>query len=103
MTGFVLRAAIAALGLWLASSWVMGLQVRDPATLLWAALLLGVVNAVIRPLVLLLTLPLTVLTLGLFLFIINALMLALVAWMLPGFELSGFRAAFFGAIIVGIA
>lgn len=103
MTGFFLRAALAALGLWLASRIVTGLVIDDPATLLLGAVLLGVVNAVVRPLALILTLPLTVLTLGLFLFVINAAMLALVAWLLPGFHVSGFRAALLGAIVVGLA
>ena len=71
--------------------------------MIFAALLLGVVNALVRPLVLLLTLPLTLLSLGLFVFVINAGMLALVAWLLPGFTLSGFRAALLGAIVVGVA
>ena len=101
--GFLLRAAMAALGLWLATRVVSGLQIDDPATLLWAGLLLGIVNATVRPVILILTLPLSLLTLGLFIFVINAGMLALVAWMLDGFHLSGFRAALLGAIIVGLA
>jgi putative membrane protein len=103
MTRFLLRAAAAALGLWLAARWVDGLHFSDDGTLVFAAILLGVVNALVRPLVLLLTLPITVLSLGLFLFVINAGMLALVAWLLPGFTLSGFRAALLGTIIVGLA
>jgi putative membrane protein len=103
MTGFFLRAAMAALGLWLASSIVNGIAFDDAATLLLAALLLGVVNAIVRPIVLLLTLPLSLLTLGLFIFVINAGMLALVAWFLDGFHLSGFRAALLGAVVVGLA
>ena len=103
MTGFFLRAMLAALGLWLATRWVAGLRIDDAATLLLAAVLLGVVNAVVRPLAMILTLPLTLLTLGLFLFVINAGMLALVAAILPGFHLDGFRAALFGAIVVGLA
>jgi putative membrane protein len=103
MTSFILRAAVAALGLWLASQWIDGLHFADQGTLILAALLLGVVNALVRPLVLLFTLPLTLLTLGLFVFVVNAGMLALVAWLLPGFTLSGFRAALLGAIVVGLA
>ena len=103
MMGFLLRAAMAALGLWLATRVVRGLQIDDPATLLWAGLLLGIVNATVRPVILILTLPLSLLTLGLFIFVINAGMLALVAWLLDGFHLSGFRAALLGAIIVGLA
>jgi putative membrane protein len=103
MTRFILRAAVAALGLWLASRWVEGIGFADQTTLIIAALLLGVVNALVRPLVLLLTLPITLVSLGLFVFVINAGMLALVAWLLPGFTLSGFRAALLGAIVVGLA
>jgi putative membrane protein len=103
MTRFILRAAVAALGLWLASRWVDGIGFADQNTLIFAALLLGLVNALVRPLVLLLTLPITLVSLGLFVFVINAGMLALVAWFLPGFTLSGFRAALLGAIVVGLA
>ena len=103
MTGFLLRAAVAALGLWAATRLVNGVVIDDPWTLLGAGALLGVVNAVVRPIVLLLTLPLSLLTLGLFIFVINAGMLALVAAMLPHFHLSGFRAALLGALVVGVA
>src|SRR5205085_9355032 len=85
MTGFLLRALISAIGLWLASVWVTGVRIHGPGTLLLAAVLLGVVNAVVRPIAFILTLPLTVLTLGLFLLVLNAAMVALVAAMLPGF------------------
>ena len=102
MTGFVLRAVIAALGLWLATYWVSGVRIDGPATLLLAGLLLGVVNAIVRPIVILLTLPLTVVTLGLFLLVVNALMLGLVALLLPGFHVASFGAAFLAALIVSI-
>jgi putative membrane protein len=100
---FVLRAVIAALGLWLATLWVPGLRIDDAATLLLAGFLLGVINAVVRPVAVLLTLPLTLLTLGLFLFVINAAMLALVASLLPGMHIDNFKSALFGTIIVGVA
>lgn len=103
MTTFLLRAVIAALGLWAASLLVPGLVIDDAQTLLLAGLLLGVVNAVVRPVALILTLPITLLTLGLFMFVINAGMLALVAAMLPGMHLRGFGAAVLAAIVVGIA
>ncbi len=102
MTSFVLRAMIAALGLWLATEWVDGLTVDGPATLLLAAALLGIVNAVIRPLAILLTLPFTLITLGLFLLVINAAMLGLVAAMLDGMTIAGFSAAFWAALIVSV-
>lgn len=100
MRGFLLRAVIAAIGLWLATVWVPGVHMRSVGTLLLAAVLLGVVNAIVRPIAFILTLPLTILTLGLFLLVLNAAMVALVAAMLPGFHLAGFRAALLTAIIV---
>jgi len=102
MQRFILRAAIAAVGLWLATEWVGGLRIDAPMTLLVAALLLGVVNALVRPLVILLTLPFTLVTLGLFLLVVNAAMLGLVALLLPGMQVQGFWAAFWGALIVSI-
>ncbi len=102
MTSFLLRAAIGAVGLWLATKLVSGLMFDAPLTLLAAALLLGVVNAVIRPLFILLTLPLTLVTLGVFLAVINAAMLGLVAWLLDGFRISGFWAALLGSLIVSL-
>ncbi len=78
MRGFLLRALISAIGLWLASVWVMGVRIHGVGTLLLAALLLGVVNAIVRPVAFILTLPLTILTLGLFLLVLNAAMVALV-------------------------
>ncbi|HYL01932.1 MAG TPA: phage holin family protein [Steroidobacteraceae bacterium] len=102
MTGFILRAVISAIGLWLATLWVGGVRIDSAATLLLAGLLLGVVNAVVRPVAFILTLPLTIVTLGLFLLVLNAAMVALVAWMLPGFHLAGFRAALLTWLIVWI-
>ena len=99
---FVLRAAIAAVGLWLATLWVGGLSIIDPLTLVLAAVLLGVCNAIVKPVLVILTLPITVVTLGLFLLVVNAAVLALVALMLPGFTIAGFWAAMLGALIVSI-
>ena len=102
MPGFFLRLIIVAFGLWLASELVPGIQVSGVGTLLGAAFLLGIVNAVVRPVVMLLTLPFTVLTLGFFLLVINAAMLGLVAALFDNFVVTGFWAAFFGAIVVSI-
>jgi putative membrane protein len=102
MTRFILRAAIAALGLWLATEWVDGIYIDAPVTLLVAAFLLGIVNAIVRPLLILLTLPFTIVTLGLFLLVINAAMLGLVAALLRGMQIVGFWDAFWGALIVSI-
>lgn len=102
MTGFFVRAAIAALGLWVATLLVGGLSIANPMSLILAALLLGVCNAVVKPVLVVLTLPATVLTLGLFLLVINGVVLALVAWILPGFSIAGFGAAILGALIVSV-
>jgi putative membrane protein len=102
MRGFLLRVLIVAIGLWVADKLLDGIAISGGWTLLFAALLLGIVNAVVRPIVIILTLPLTILTLGLFLLVINAAMLALVAWMLDGVTVSGFWPALFGALIVSL-
>ncbi len=102
MAGIILRILIVALGLWLASAIVPGIVVTGPWTLLGAALLLGIVNAVVRPLLVMLTLPFTIVTLGFFLLVINAAMLGLVAWLVEGFAITGFWPALFGSIIVGL-
>jgi putative membrane protein len=102
VAGFLLRLLVAALGLWLASELVPGIEITGAWTLIGAALLLGIVNAVVRPLLILLTLPFTILTLGLFLLVINAAMLGLVAWMFEHFILSGFWPALLGSIVVSV-
>lgn len=102
MIGFVLRALIAAFGLWLASRWVDGFAIGGTGTLLIAAALLGVANAIIRPILVILTLPITIVTLGLFLLVVNAAMVGLVAAVLPDFAISGFWPALLGALIVTI-
>ena len=102
MLGFFVRAAIVALGLWLATVWVHGVKIDSPATLILAGILLGVVNSIVRPIAILLTLPMTILTLGLFLLVINAGMVALVAWMLPGMHVAGFGPAFWTALVVSL-
>jgi putative membrane protein len=102
MVGFLLRAAISALGLWVANELLAGMQFSTTGKLLLAAVLLGVVNAFVRPIAFILTLPLTVVTLGLFLFVLNAGMIAFVAWMVPGFTLSSFWTAVGAAVIVGL-
>lgn len=89
----LLRLLLSAAGLGLATVWLKGVHVDHYMTLFWAALLLAVANAVVRPVLVFFTLPATILTLGLFLFVINAAMLGLVSWLLPGFTLSGFWAA----------
>ena len=103
MTGFVLRALISAIGLWIATLWVSGIRIDNAGTLILAGLLLGLVNAVVRPILVILTLPITILSLGFFLLIVNTAMLALVASMLPGFHIyGGFWSAFETALVVWI-
>jgi putative membrane protein len=102
MIGFIFRAVIAALGLWLATSWVSGIFIDSAGTLVLAGLLLGFVNAIVRPIAVILTFPFTILTLGLFLLVINGAMLGFVAALLPGFRIDGFWAAVLAALIVSI-
>ena len=102
MIGFVIRLAITSLGLWLAQQVVPGIRIDSTETLVAAALLLGIVNAVVRPLAVLFTLPITVLTLGLFLLVVNAAMLGLVAALLGGFHVAGFGAALLGSLVVSL-
>jgi putative membrane protein len=102
MMGFLLRAVITAIGLWLATQWVPRVHIDSIGTLILAGLLLGVVNAIVRPIAFILTLPITILTLGLFLFVLNAAMVALVSWLLPGFDAPWFKPVFLTSIIVWI-
>jgi len=102
MQGIVLRTLIYMLGLFLASALVPGVSISGAWTFILAAVLLGLVNAFVRPIAFVLTLPITLVTLGLFLFVLNAGMFALVAAMLDNFVVSGFWSALFGAIILSI-
>jgi putative membrane protein len=102
MVGFLFRAVLSMVGLWIATRWVSGISIDDPQTLVLAGIVLGVVNAIVRPIALLLTLPLTILTLGLFLLVVNAGMLGLTAWILRGFHVADFGAALLASIIVSV-
>ena len=103
MTGFVLRACLTAIGLWIATRLVSGIRIDDGGTVVLAGFLLGIVNAIIRPIAIVLTLPITILTLGLFLLVVNTAMVALVAWILPGFHIyGGFWSAFETAVVVWV-
>ncbi|HEX6999922.1 MAG TPA: phage holin family protein [Gammaproteobacteria bacterium] len=102
MGGFLVRMLVTALGL-AAAAWIVpGVHVSGPGTLILAALLMGIVNAVVRPIVVLLTLPLTILTLGLFLLVVNAGLFGLVAALLDGFVVDGFWSALLGWLIVSL-
>ncbi len=102
MERFLIRALIAAIGLWVADGLIDGISFDSGAWLLVAAVVLGILNAVVRPLAIILTLPITLITLGLFLLVLNAGMLALAGWMLSGFHVTGFWPAFWGAIAVSV-
>ncbi|MFO1013709.1 MAG: phage holin family protein [Caulobacteraceae bacterium] len=102
MIHFLLRAVIAACGLWLAAHIVSGVGYDNLTTLAIAGLLLGVANAVVRPILTVVTFPITIVTLGLFLIVVNAAMIGLVAVLLDGFHVNGFWPAVWTTIIVGI-
>jgi putative membrane protein len=98
---FIIRLLVNALALWLIAKYVPGFTMTGSIwTPILAALIFGIVNALVRPIVLLLTLPLTVVTLGLFIIIVNALMFWLVTWITPNFKVSGFGPALIGALIM---
>ena len=102
LTPFLLHWAITALALWVASHVFKGIQFSSTASLVVSALLLGLANAIVRPLLVVLTLPLKVLTFGIFLLVINALMLLLVAKIVDGFKISGFWTAFWASIFMAL-
>lgn len=99
---FLAHWGIAALSLWLVSFMFRGITFSNKQSLFVAALLLGFANAIIRPVFILLTFPLTLITFGFFLLVINALMLLLVSALVEGFRVSGFWTAFFASIMIAI-
>ena len=102
MRGVLLRWVVLTAAV-LAAAWLLeGIRVEGLFSALAAAATLGILNAVLRPLIILLTLPINILTLGLFTFIINALMLQIVSQVIPGFTVRGFWAAVLGALIIGV-
>jgi putative membrane protein len=102
LTPYLLHWGITALSLWVASHIFEGLKFDNTSSLIISALLLGFVNAIIKPLLIVLTLPLTLLTFGLFLLVINALMILLVAWLVKGFKVPSFWTAFFASIFIAL-
>ncbi len=100
--GFLARWLITAFGLWVAAALVPGIQITGTWNIILAALLFGVVNAFIRPIVVLFTLPLSIITLGLFLLVVNGAMLGLVAAMMDSFRIGGLFPAILGSIIITI-
>ena len=102
LTPFLLHWLITAFALWVASHVFKKMSFDGAGALIVSALLLGLANAVVRPLLVFLTLPLTVVTFGLFLLVINALMLMLVAKLVSGFHLNGFWTAFWASIFMAL-
>lgn len=102
MKGFLVRWLITALGLWVADQLLPGIAFTSTGALIVSALVLGFVNALVRPILIVLTFPLTILTLGLFILIVNGISLALAAWLVPGFAITGLWSATWGAIIVSL-
>jgi len=99
---FLIHWATVAVSLWVATELVPGIRVRSFTTLAIAALVLGLINACVRPLLVILTLPITVITLGLFYLVVNGLAFGLAAWLVPGFSVNGLLPAMLGALIVGV-
>lgn len=102
MRGFVTRVLITMIGLLIAKMIIPGIVIVGWDKLALAALVLGLVNAIVRPVLFVLTLPFTILTLGLFLLVLNGISLAIVAWLIPGVSVSGLWAATLGALIVSV-
>ena len=102
LAGFFIQWSITSLSLWVASLLFNGIRFSSTSSLIVSALLLGFANAILRPLLFILTLPLTLMTLGFFLLVINALMLLLVAKLVDGFKISGFWTAFFASLFISI-
>jgi len=102
MIGILLRTAIIGLGIWVAAWLIPGISTDSTGSLIWGAIALGLINAFVRPILVVLTLPVTVLTLGLFLLILNAAMLNLAGWFVDGFHVDGVWSSIFGAIVISI-
>jgi putative membrane protein len=99
---FLLRVLLNGVAIMAAAWCVPGVRLTGPLPAFAGGLILGFVNALVRPVLLLLTLPFTLLTLGLFIFVVNAICFALTAGLVPGFEIDGVFAAFFGSLVVTI-
>ncbi|MEX0270795.1 phage holin family protein [Leptolyngbyaceae cyanobacterium UHCC 1019] len=102
MLNFILTWLAAALSIFLTAQFVPGFKVDSFTAALIGAVVLGFVNAIVRPLLVLFTLPFTILTLGLFLFVVNAIAFWIVASLTPGLSVSGFFPAFLGAIVLSV-
>ncbi|MEO2036703.1 MAG: phage holin family protein [Planctomycetaceae bacterium] len=99
---FLVHLIVTSALLLLVANIVRGVRIENWGNAFLAALVLGIVNAVIRPVMVILTLPLTVLTLGLFLFVVNALMLQLTSAFVPGMKIEGCGAALWGSLLLSV-
>jgi len=99
---FLVHLAVSALALWLVARIVPGIVVETPLPLILGALVLGIVNTLVRPVLFVLTLPITCLTLGLFYLVVNGLAFGLTAWLVQGFRVQGFVPAVLGALCVSV-
>ena len=102
MAGFLIHTIVLAIAIWATASVVSGVTISSWSALAFAALVLGVVNAIVRPILVILTFPITVLTLGLFYLVVNGLAFALAAALVPGFQISGWGAAILGALMTSV-
>lgn len=102
MIGLLLVWVLSALAIFLTSKLVKGFEVKSFGSAMFASLVVGFLNMVLRPLLLLLTLPVNILTLGLFTFVVNAMVLRLAAGMLSNFNIKGWGPAIFGALILAL-
>lgn len=100
MSAFLLRWFITTIAVYVAERLLPGIHCENLGALIGASLLLGIINAFIRPVLLLLSLPFIIVTMGIFIFVVNALLLMLVSHLVPDFRVDGFWSAFFGAIII---
>lgn len=100
MRAFLIRWLVTTVSVYIASKLIAGIHADSSGTLIGAALLLGIMNAFVRPILLLLSMPFILITMGIFIFVINALLLRFVSWLLPPFHVDGFWSAFFGSIII---
>ena len=100
--GFVIRVLVNAAAIWLATRIVSGITADSGGQILLAGLVLGLINALVRPVLVLLTLPLTLLTLGLFLLVLNAFCLRMTSWLVSGLHVDGFWAAVLGAVVISL-
>jgi len=102
MSAFIIRWLITTVAVFAAEKLLPGISCASWGSLIGASLLLGIINALVRPVLLILSLPFILVTMGLFIFVVNALMLMLVAAIIPGFNVDGFWWAFFGSVIISV-